>query len=213
MVQSIPASDVQFRQLKQKFGLQRVDDPQFFPEWSAVQNSLSDSEKQTLDRVKENFSELMEAPPMLENTVKMVVLSPLLDLAGFYRQPFQLKTEPSVALELEDEGKIIRGRIDVLVERKRLWLLVIESKRSDFSAIRAIPQALTYMLSNPQGNLPTFGLIATGNEFLFLKAVREPVAQYGNSRLFSLINPGNELYSVLQVLKDLGQRVITEDTL
>ncbi|MDB9315499.1 type I restriction enzyme HsdR N-terminal domain-containing protein [Spirulina sp. CS-785/01] len=208
MVQSIPASEVQFRQLKQKFDLQRVDDPQFFPEWSEVQISLSDSEQQTLDRVKENYSELMEDPPMLENTVKMVVLSPLLDLAGFYRQPFQLKTEPSVALELEDAGKIIRGRIDVLVERNRLWLLVIESKRSDFSAIRAIPQALAYMLSNPQGNFPTFGLIATGSEFLFLKTVRDPTAQYGNSRLFSLINPGNELYLVLQILKDLGQRVI-----
>ena len=82
---------------------------------------------------------------MLENTVKMVVLAPLLDLAGFYHKPFRIETETSVALEMKDEGTIIRGRIDVLVIKNRLWLLVIESKRSDFAVTRAIPQALAYI--------------------------------------------------------------------
>lgn len=46
------------------------------------------------------------------------------------------------------------------------------------------------------------------NEFLFLKAVRQPIAEYANSRLFSLVNPNNELYSVLQVLKRLRLEAI-----
>lgn len=33
---------------------------------------------------------------MLENSVNMVVLAPLLDWAGFYRQPFRIETETSV---------------------------------------------------------------------------------------------------------------------
>jgi predicted type IV restriction endonuclease len=110
-----------------------------------------------------------------------------------------------VALEMEDEGTIIRGRIDVLVLKNRLWLLVIESKRSDFAVTRAIPQALAYMLSNEETVLPTFGMITNGNEFLFLKVLEH---KYANSRLFSLVNPDNELYSVLQVLKRLGMEVI-----
>ncbi|WP_322744761.1 type I restriction enzyme HsdR N-terminal domain-containing protein [[Phormidium] sp. LEGE 05292] len=111
-------------------------------------------------------------------------------------------------MELEDEGKVIRGRIDVLVLKNRLWLLVIESKRSDFAVTRAIPQALAYMLSNPQMAQPTFGMITNGNEFLFLKATRQPTAEYANSRLFSLLNPSNELYLVLQILRRLGEETI-----
>ena len=116
----------------------------------------------------------------------------------------------SLEIATEDEGMVIRGRIDVLVLNDRLWLLVIESKRSDFAVTRAVPQALAYMLGNPQAIHPTFGMITNGNEFLFLKAIRQPTAQYANSRLFSLVNPDNELYPVLQILKRLGQQVVGE---
>jgi predicted type IV restriction endonuclease len=109
-----------------------------------------------------------------------------------------------VALEMKDEGAIIRGRIDVLVVKNQLWLLVIESKRSDFAVTRAIPQALAYMLSNSEMVQPTFGMITNGNEFLFLKTSQN---DYANSRLFSLVNPNNELYEVLQILKYLGSKI------
>ncbi|MBE9058590.1 type I restriction enzyme HsdR N-terminal domain-containing protein [Sphaerospermopsis sp. LEGE 08334] len=205
MVQSIASKDVTLRELKQNFGIQIVQDATFFPEWLDGLEALKEEEQHLLDRVKANFLELMDDPPMLENTVKMVVLAPLLDLAGFYHKPFRIETETSVALEMEDEGTIIRGRIDVLVLKNRLWLLVIESKRSDFAVTRAIPQALAYMLSNEETVLPTFGMISNGNEFLFLKVLEH---KYANSRLFSLVNPDNELYSVLQVIKRLGMEVI-----
>ncbi|OCR02709.1 restriction endonuclease subunit R [Oscillatoriales cyanobacterium USR001] len=209
MVQSIAAKDVTLRELKQNFGIQIVQDATFFPEWLDGLEALNEEEQHLLDRVKANFLELMDDPPMLENTVKMVVLAPLLDLAGFYHKPFRIETETGVALEMEDEGTIIRGRIDVLVLKNRLWLLVIESKRSDFAVTRAIPQALAYMLGNEETVLPTFGMITNGNEFLFLKVLEHKLEhKYANSRLFSLVNPDNELYSVLQVLKRLGTEAI-----
>ena len=141
---------------------------------------------------------------MLENTVKMVVLAPLLDLSGFYHKPFRIETEKGTQIQMQDDGIVIRGRIDVLELQQKLWLLVIESKRSDFAVTRAIPQALSYMLSNPDTSQPTYGMIANGSEFLFLKVSHQPTPQYANSKLFSLINPDNELYSVLQILKQLG---------
>ena len=64
------------------------------------------------------------------------------------------------------------------------------------------------MLSNPEAEQPTFGMITNGSEFLFLKATRQPAAEYANSRLFSLLNPSNELYVVLQILKRLGMEAI-----
>lgn len=213
MVQTIAANTATLRDLKQALGLQQSLDSAFFWEWQQDMPPLSEAEQQLLNRVKANFMALMEDPPMLENSVKMVVLSPLLDLAGFYRKPFRIETETSIDLELEDDGIVIRGRIDVLVLKEQFWLLVIESKRSDFAVTRAIPQALAYMLSNPKLIDPTFGLITNGNEFLFLKATRQPTAQYANSRLFSLINPNNELYTVLQTLKQWGLQVLaTEET-
>jgi predicted type IV restriction endonuclease len=205
MVQTIPATDITLRTLKQVFSLKFTSNFRFFSEWLDVSVEISEAEKSILDRVKSNFLELMEDPPLLENSVKMVILAPLLDLAGFYRKLFRIETETSIAVEMEDEGTIIRGRIDVLVVKQSLWLLVIESKRSDFAVTRAIPQALAYMLSNPEIEQPTFGMITNGNEFLFLKATRQPSSEYAISRLFSLINPDNELYEVLTILKRLSR--------
>ena len=210
MTRVISAGQITLRELKQNFGLQQALSPAFFPEWTTDLPPLTEIEKQFLDRVERNFLELMEDPPVLENGVKMVVLSPLFDLAGFYRKPFRIETETSVDIETKDGEIVVRGRIDVLVLKERLWVLAIESKRSDFSVTRAIPQALSYMLGNPETERPTFGAIANGSEFLFLKADRQPSPQYANSRLFSLVNPDRELYSVLQILKHLGKEVASE---
>ena len=204
MIQTIYAQEVTFRTLKQTLNLQSAPDLKFFSEWREGLGRLSEAEECYLDRVKTNFLDLLEDPPALENSVKMVVLAPLLDLAGFYRRPFRIKTEASIEINLEDEGTLIRGRIDVLVVSDFLWLVVIESKRSDFAVTRAIPQTLAYMLGNPEGNRPTFGLITNGTEFLFLKTSRTPTAQYATSRLFSLVNPTNELHEVLAILKHLS---------
>jgi hypothetical protein len=86
-----------------------------------------------------------------------------------------------------------------------IWLVVIESKRSDFAVSRAIPQTLAYMLANPREQQGSFGLITNGNEFLFLKSSPPPDRKYATSPLFSLLNPQNNLYDVLAILKHLGQ--------
>lgn len=203
MLPTIATQDITLRSLKQDFGLQLAEESSFFSEWQEAQPDLNHLEKQALDRVKHNFETLLEDPPLLENGVKMVVLAPLLDLAGFYQKPFRIQTETRIEITTEDQGITVRGRIDVLVLHEQLWLLVIESKRSDFSVSRAIPQALSYMLSSPNLHQPSYGLIANGNEFLFLKA-NSQTKTYANSRLFSLLNPGNELYRILQILKYLG---------
>ncbi|MEM9004241.1 MAG: restriction endonuclease subunit R [Cyanobacteria bacterium P01_F01_bin.86] len=207
MVSIVPANKVTLADLETRYGLAITARSDFFTEWSASLPDLSELEQLLLDRVKHNFTGLLKTSPLLENSVKMVVLSSLFDLAGFYQEPFRIESEPSVDILSEDEGEIIRGKIDVLVLQGQLWVLVLESKRSDFAVNMAVSQTLAYMLSNPETNHPTFGLISNGNDFLFLKLVKTPQPQYANSRLFSLLNPGNELYTVLQVLKNLGQTV------
>jgi len=178
MTTAIPATEVTLRTLKQTLNLQEAVDPQFFSEWQTGSGELTEMERSYLDRVKLNFLDLLEDPPALENTVKMVVLAPLLDLAGFYRRPFRIQTETSLDIELEDEGIVIRGRIDILVINQFLWLVVIESKRSDFAVTRALPQTLAYMLGNPEPTQPTFGLMTNGTDFVFLKTTQQPDMPY-----------------------------------
>ncbi len=155
-------------------------------------------------------SNLLQDPPLLENTVKMVVLSPLLDLAGFYLPPFRIRSEPSIEISLEEEGMIIKGQMDVLALCDQFWVVVIESKQAAFSLEVARSQLMTYMLANPHPDQPTYGLLTNGNSFLFVKLISGDTPQYALSRLFYILNPGNDLYHVLSVLKRLAQLAISK---
>jgi hypothetical protein len=208
MVQTIQARDLTLYDLKAKFGLKLADSVQFFREWLDDLPELTDLERQYLDRVKANYLHLAERP-MLESIVKMVVLSPLLDLAGFYRPPFRVNAETSIQISAEDEGEIVRGQIDVLVVQDRLWVLAIESKGTKFSVREAIPQALAYMLASPNTDNPTFGLATNGDQFIFIKLLKQDTLLYALSDDFSLLRRENELYGILSVLKRLGKLLIT----
>ena len=82
MVETIQAQNIILYDLEAKFGLQRIDNKQFFREWQDDLPELTDSEKQALDEVTADYMHLSKYP-ILEPVVKLVVLSPLLRLAGF----------------------------------------------------------------------------------------------------------------------------------
>ncbi|MGB6169800.1 MAG: restriction endonuclease subunit R [Geitlerinemataceae cyanobacterium] len=140
---------------------------------------------------------------VLENTVKMAIVSPLLDVAGFFFPPFYVDTEESVEIVSQDGETIVRGRMDVLVLQERVWVLVIESKRAEFSVKVGIPQVLSYMLASPHPERSIYGLVTNGSNFVFLKLVRREIPQYIRSQEFVLENP-HDLDRVLQVLKQLA---------
>ncbi|NEQ29265.1 MAG: type I restriction endonuclease subunit R, partial [Microcoleus sp. SIO2G3] len=108
MVQIIQARDISLYELEEKFALQQATEADFFPEWTENLPTLTDAEKQALDRAKSNYLNLNKRRPMSEETVKMVVLSPLLDLAGFYQPPFDIQTETSIEISAEDEGVVVK---------------------------------------------------------------------------------------------------------
>lgn len=204
MAQTVAARNVKLHDLKAKFGLQRVETEVFFREWLDDLPELVEEEQQALDRLKRNYLYLLEYPVM-ESIVKMVVLSPLLDLAGFYESPFRVDGEKNVRVSTEDEGEVIQGSIDVLVIQEQLWVTVIEAKNSELSLTKAIPQALTYMLACPVSDRPLFGVVLNGSEFLFIKLVPGNPPKYGLSDVFSLLNRSNDLYPVLRILKQFGR--------
>jgi hypothetical protein len=207
--QTIAPHTLKLHDLKTRFNLQKSEAADFFVEWRDGHILLSEAEQVALDRLKRNYLYLLEYPVM-ESIVKMVVLSPILDLAGFYEPPIRVEGEASIQVSAEDEGEIIQGSIDVLVVQETLWVTVIEAKNSEFSITKAIPQTLAYMLANPRVNAPCFGLVVNGSEFLFLKLqIIDGIPKYATSNLFSMLNQGNDLDRVLQILKYF-QRMIVE---
>jgi hypothetical protein len=207
MVQVIQAHDITLEQLIESFGLIITYDEQFFIEWLDNLPEVTVSEKQQLDRVKTNYLSLVERHALSENLVKMVVVEHLLDLADFYRLPFDVKNEKSVELAIEDEDVIVRGRLDFLVFKNQLWLIILESKKAAVSLRAAIPQTLAYMLKNPQPERPIFALLTNGDHFVFIKLIQQDTPQYAFSDQFSLWRRENELYKVLSILKKLGQLI------
>ena len=213
MSEAIHATDVTLHDLETRFHLQLVEAPPFFPEWQNNIPPINAYEEQFLDKLKAGYFNLLKYPPLLENTVQIAVLGPLLYLADFFLDPFHIKSEMSVGLSEVDEGIAVEGRIDILVLKEHLWVVVIESKRASFSIEAGLAQLLSYMLANPYQNHSNFGLITTGGSFAFVKLVTGDAPQYALSRIFELRNPGNDLYTVLRVLKQFRQLFLEESPL
>jgi len=210
MSQTIRASDISLHDLRTQFDLQLTRNSQFFQEWQAELPDITDFDKRFLDRMKDDYFNLLEYPPLLEDTVKMAILGPLLHLAGFYSYPFHTKSEYSIKISNMDGDVVVEGKIDVLVLKDQFWIMVIESKQATFSIEAGLAQILAYMLANENQDKPCFGMITTGGSFVFIKLVKGKTPQYALSRVFELRNPGNDLYRVLSVLKQLEEAALNE---
>jgi len=205
MTQTLLAEKVTLRDLIDLYSIQLVENDQFFDEWQEDLPTLSELEKQLLDRVKAGYINLRNDPPLLENAVNVAVLSPLLFIGEFYLAPFQLKLEKSVEIATEDAGMVIKGRLDFLLLKEEFWIAAIESKQAAYSVEAGLDQILAYMLGNPDRDRATFGLITSGGSFMFVKLVQGKPPRYATSDIFDIRNRGNELYSVLKILKRLSQ--------
>ncbi len=190
-------------QIAEKLGIILSDDPSFFFEWLNLPATLSSDDQSRLDRIRQNYLYQSTDGLLLEETIKMVLLSPLLELAGFYQAPYKFRAEVSVEVSaIGDNDEILRGRIDALVLQNRLWIILIESKKAIFDLELALPQTLAYMAANPQPSNPLFGMITNGSSYLFVKLLGQ---RYGTSDLFATRSQHrNNLYEVLEILKVFG---------
>src|SRR6266478_9057713 len=159
MATTMRAGAVTLYDLGARFGLQLTKDATFFLEWHAELPEISEQEKQQLDRIQASYLHLVAQTSMVEDVVKMVVLSPLLYLADFFLPPLAIQSEVAVQLSIADEEPAIEGKIDILVLPNRLWILLIESKRAAASVEVGLPQLLAYMLASPDPVQPVYGMI------------------------------------------------------
>ena len=192
-----------FADVETRFGLARSHDQNFFRAWQSDFAELTEVEKATLDRIKQSYLRHITENFLSEGVVNLLVVSPLLFLAGFLDAPFSLRSEESIEIINQDSQITDKGRIDDLFFKADIWIVLVEAKRSSFSFLVAVPQALIYMMASPNGNLPTYAMVTNGDHFMFVK---RQGSQYALSDDFSLFKRShNELYPILQILKSLGK--------
>lgn len=202
-----------FADVESRFNLRRTEDVNFFTEYYEDLPELTEEEKQFLDLIRRRYLYHLESGNLTEGTVTLLLGSPLLEKAGFYDPPYQMRGEASVEMVVEgqDQGdETLRGRIDILILQGRFWVVLLESKRTGIAMNVALPQVLAYMMASPNRDKPVFGMVTNGDGFQFVKVSHQGIPQYDISDLFSPIPLRNRLYDVLKILKRMGQ-VIIED--
>jgi hypothetical protein len=190
----------------EQFGLARSEDPTFFPEWQQTLLTITTAQQIELEQLRRRYLYHRSAGQLLEETVKLLMVGPLLAVAGFYDPPFRVRAEESIQLTCSDGEEILKGRIDAIVVRDDLWVIVVESKKTMLSVWSALPQALAYLMANPQSDRPAYGLITNGDEMVFVKLLPAAVPIYNLSRVFSPYVAASELEQVVGILQQLADR-------
>ena len=199
-------------QIQQKLGIRLSEDSNFFTEWleesDPIDDTIEENDRLRLDQVRRNHLYQSEDGPLLEETIKLVILSPILELAGFYQAPYKFRAEVSVDVEtVGDQDELLRGRIDGLVLLNRLWIVLIEAKKATLDLELALPQTLAYMATNPERSGSGFGMVTNGSSYLFVKLTER---EYGISDVFGTRSQHrNNLVEVLRILKRLGRSIVS----
>jgi hypothetical protein len=191
--------------LQTRCHLHQAEDENFFNEWLTDLPQLNTQEQSGVTRIKQRYDYHRIDGLLLEGTINLLVVSPLLELAGFLDSPYRIRSPYGINLEIEEPEETIRSFIDVLVVQEKLWIFVVESKRNSIPVVAAIPQLLAYMLTTPHRDKSVFGMATNGDEFIFIKLAITDNPEYDVSRTFSLFPRRHELAEVLQILKRLGE--------
>ncbi len=175
--------------------------------------SLTEFEQQELLQIQNLFRSYYAAGKISEGQIKFLFLAPLMKLAGFYRTSIKITLEENIAdISVEDEDRIIKGRMDILAVNKTegrttttpFWILVIEAKNSSLNAFDGLPQLLTHAYKGIEQQSSVWGLTTNGMDYQFV------YIQQGNPPIYQLlpkldITRVESSIELLQVLKAISQ--------
>ena len=158
-------------------------------------------------QIRIDFQAYWQAGKVLEGQVQLLVLAPLLRLAGYYRSPIQLSLEQAIAeIMLDDEDTKITGRLDLLAARRDavtpLWVLFVESKNSQVDALNGLPQLLTYASQSLTSQESVWGLATNGFSCYFVRLISGETLSYQLLPELNLLDSDRALV-LLQVLKGI----------
>jgi hypothetical protein len=194
-----------------------INDVHQFLKWNKQTNTsfssllsleyLTEFEQQELSQISQDFNEYLSTSKVSEGLVKALTTYPLMRLAGFYHSPIKISLEENIApINIEDEGTIITGRMDILCVNKEqptinnipFWILVIEAKNSLAAPRAGLPQLLTYAHQSLDSQQSVWGLSTNGELYQFIYLQRD-----------NQNNPNYQLLTPLTLLeKDSAVRLL-----
>jgi hypothetical protein len=175
---------------------------------------LTERERQEVQQTSREFDHHLTAGDTSEGQVKLIAVSLLLRLAGFFRHPLRILVEEGIArIELPDDDTVITGRFDILaVHRTELtgfntpfWVLVIESKGGAISPTVGLPQLLTYAYRSLEQQQSVWGLVTNGEFYRFVYIESGDPSRYQLLPSLNLTD-ANSSVQLLQVLKAICQQ-------
>ena len=170
---------------------------------------LTEFEQQELAQIRNDFRDYLIDGKVLEGQIKLLVISPLLRLAGFFHSPIKISLEQDIdEIVVEDEDTKITGRFDILAVNKEqptitdvaFWLLVIEAKNSSINSFEGLPQLLTYAHQSLQQQELVWGLTTNGTDYRFVLIRQGNPATYQQMPLLNLMDSESAI-QLLQILK------------
>jgi len=129
-----------------RFGLTRSKSEDFFTEWHNQLPEINPNDRTNLEILWQRYIYHRSNGHLLESTVMLLLVSPLLTVAGLDDPPFLIKAEESVQITVADSEETLQSRIDVLVLRDCLWIIVLESKKTMLSVWSALPSSFALYL-------------------------------------------------------------------
>jgi hypothetical protein len=146
---------------------------------------LSEREQDEIEQMQSDFESYFVEGMVSEGQIKLLSVSPLLKLAGFYKPPIKIILEEDISdIIIEDQNTKITGRIDLLaIQTKSLesdtpfWVLVLESKNGNIAPSAGLAQILTYAYTSLQSQTSVWGLLTNGEyyQFIYLQSGEQPI--------------------------------------
>lgn len=174
MTQNLEASQLSLNDVRRLLKLEELEG-EGFTDFLSLE-PLTDFEQQELLLIRNHFWRHLEAEKVSAKLVKLLVLSPLMRLTGFFDISIVLTMEDSIPIEVEDGDTLIKGRLDLLAVNQpdaelaatQFWILVVEAKNSAIDPWAGLPQLLTYAYKSLQQQSSVWGLTTNGRNYQFV---------------------------------------------
>lgn len=201
------AQKLTLKQVHELLHFEEQFDSSFTP-WLSLE-PLTEFEQQELVQIRNDFRSYLIEGKVLEGQIKLLVIAPLLRLAGFYRSPIKISLEQDIDdIVIEDEDTEIKGRFDILAVNKEqptatdvaFWILVIEAKNSSINSLEGLPQLLTYAHQSLEYQKLVWGLATNGTDYRFVLIRQGNPPTYQQMPLLNLMDSESAI-QLLQLLK------------